>query len=779
MKTIAKISRILFLLSIFLYGTDLRAVNIEDGVSQQLALYRKAHVRNIHYYLDLKIPGSKDQAVSGKVLISFNYDGKEDLQVDFQGKIVHAAVNGRKGHISYEKEHLVIDHTYLKRGSRLNKIEVAFTSNDKALNRNEDYLYTLFVPDQARSAFPCFDQPDLKAWFHLTLEMPQGWTAVSNGRIKENRPSKIIFETSDLLPTYLFSFTAGKFQEQTGERDGREITILYRETDPEKIAQLPIVFDEIALSLRWLEDYTGIPHPFRKYDCVVLPGYQFGGMEHPGCIQYRDATIFLGKNATPDEEYNRLQLIAHETSHLWFGDLVTMRWFDDVWTKEVYANFMADKIAKEQFPDFNYDLNFLKTHYIPALATDRTEGTHPIQQPLSNLSQAGLLYGNIIYHKAPIMMRKLEEKMGEESMREALRIYLKRYAYDNSTWDDLIQILDSVRPDADIIAFDREWVKGKGVKTVEWSMDNGIPNPDGTDYARYLLKDSNEVTRYITLFEDTSSDPRRRIAYAMTLFENFLGHRATCQQVFEALWKITDETNQQVLSVCGSTLLSVLGYFPEEERFEKERMLLQMADTHPVASFRLSLWRWLSSSALDKEVNEQVKERWENRQLPFLNERNQMSMAYHLAMSFPEQWKEILGRQREWLTNDDRRKEFDFVSRACCPDTAVQETLFKSLLLAENRAVEPYAAGMLRLLNNYRREPFNNRFIRPGLDILEEVQRTGDIFFPLDWCNALMGGHKSKEAKKEVENFLDDHPDYPSSLKNKLLQAAFMLLNRE
>ena len=86
---------------------------------------------------------------------------------------------------------------------------------------------------------------------------------------------------------------------------------------------------------------------------------------------------------------------------------------------------------------------------------------------------------------------------------------------------------------------------------------------------------------------------------------------------------------------------------------------------------------------------------------------------------------------------------------------------------------------MLRLLNNYRREPFNNRFIRQGLDVLEEVQRTGDIFFPLDWCNALLGGHKSKEAKEEVEKFLKDHPDYPVSLKNKLLQAAYILLNRQ
>lgn len=789
-KSLSTVSILIAILTLLSCSHE-QTVRIEKGVSNALAIQRKATITDVHYDLSFFIPTTRSEAVTGIETISFNKKGDEDLQIDFQGEINgDITVNDTPITAVCQDEHLLIPQDALREGR--NSITIRFTSLDNALNRNDDYLYTLFVPDHARSVLPCFDQPDMKATYNLTLTLPKEWTAISNGMsvhadndLESNSDStaithkKMTFNTSELLPTYLFSFTAGKFKEKTEQRDGKDITILYRETNPDKVGQLPVVFDEITLSLKWLEDYTGISYPFQKYGCVILPGYQFGGMEHPGCIQFRDATIFLGKDATPDEEFNRLQLIAHETSHMWFGDLVTMKWFDDVWTKEVFANFMADKIAKEQFPDINYDLNFLKTHYIPALATDRTDGTHPIQQQLENLNQAGLLYGNIIYHKAPVMMRKLEEKMGNAYMQEGLRVYLKKYSYNNSTWDDLIQILDSVRPEADIVVFDREWVKGKGVKTVEWSMEKGLPNPNGTDYARYLLKDSNEVTRYITLFGETPPEAQQRLAYAMTLYENFLAHRATCLQVFDALWKITDEKNEQVLSVCSSYLLDVLGYFPDTERFEKEKILLQAADSHPVSSFRLSLWRWLSTSALSETVNGQVKEKWEKQQLSFLNERNQMSMAYHLAMSFPEQWKEILDKQRERLTSDDRRKEFDFVSRACNPDTTVQAELFRSLLLAENRTIEPYASGMLQLLNNYRREPFNNRFIRPGLDILEEVQQTGDIFFPLDWCNALLGGHKTKESKAEVERFMKDNPNYPTSLKNKLLQAAFMLLNRE
>lgn len=201
-----------------------------------------------------------------------------------------------------------------------NAVDVAFTSGDNSLNRNDDYLYTLFVPDHARSVFPCFDQPDLKAVFKLKLDVPEGWETVSS-------------VTDQLIPTYLFSFVAGKFSVKKAERSGRTIKALYRETDPDKVAQLDKVFDIADHSIRWFERYTGIPLPFSQYNMVVLPGFQFGGMEHPGAIQFTDHEIFLGKHPTPEEEQTRLELIAHETAHMWFGDMVTMRWFNDVWTK--------------------------------------------------------------------------------------------------------------------------------------------------------------------------------------------------------------------------------------------------------------------------------------------------------------------------------------------------------------------------------------------------------------------------------------------------------------
>ncbi len=757
------------------------AMDIETGVSKKLAEYRAAHITNPQYTLSFSIPDQKDEPVTGTAVISFGYDGTDDLQLDFQGKLkdgqLQAVVNGKLRAITYRDEHLIVRRKHLKKKGKENQIAIEFVSSDNALNRNDEYLYTLFVPDHARSAFPCFDQPDLKATFKLSLKVPNGWTAISNGN-GEKQAQTYHFQPTKPIPTYLFSFTAGKFSVEQAVRDGRTLTLLYRETDPKKVAQIPKLFDEIALSLRWMEDYTGIGYPFEKYGCVALPGYQFGGMEHPGCIQFRDATLFLGEHPTPDEEMNRLNLIAHETSHLWFGDLVTMRWFDDVWTKEVFANFMADKIAKEQFPNVNHDLNFIKTHYIPALETDRTKGTHPIQQPLDNLNQAGLLYGNIVYHKAPIMMRKLEERMGEDGLRDGLKLYLRTFKYGNSSWNELISILDSVKPSADIKKFDREWVKSKGVKTIEWNLDDGLPNFDGTDYARYLLKDSDAVIRYINKWTELKTD-QSQLAAVITLHENWLAHRAPANMAFTAYWMLACSiSNEQVLSVCGSYLNELLNENPTEDRISAEKLLFETYRAHPIQSFRQKLLRGLSRNCISPQITDSIYAIWEKADEPLLNERDYMRMAYHLMINKPNRRLYIEETQLKRLSSEDRQKEFEFISQGCTPDTLQQRIIFESLLQAENRKVEPYAAELLALLADADRGQHVEQYVAPGLEIIEEIQRTGDIFFPLDWCESLLYGQRSKAAADAVVRFLDTHPTLSDNLRGKIQQAAFPLLNR-
>ena len=265
----------------------------------------------------------------------------------------------------------------------------------------------------------------------------------------------------------------------------------------------------------------------------------------------------------------------------------------------------------------------------------------------------------------------------------------------------------------------------------------------------------------------------------MTLYENMLMHHVQPGDFMLAtLYLASPEQNELLLSAYSNYLTGMLSYLTDEERPDGEEMLWMAAQTHPVKSFRQQLLRSLSRIAQSPEVADSIFAIWKEGKHPLLNERDYMQMAYHLAIVRPNEWQEIISTQRSRLSNADVIKEFDFVSRACTPDTLEQKKLFESLLKQENRAVEPYAANMLSLLNDPTREPYNSIFITPGLEVLEEIQRTGDIFFPLNWCQSLLNGHRSKAAADLVQAFLDSHPNYPSQLRNKLLQAAHPLLNR-
>lgn len=160
------------------------------------------------------------------------------------------------------------------------------------------------------------------------------------------------------------------------------------------------------------------------------------------------------------EQLSRSALIAHETAHMWFGDYVTMQWFDDVWTKEVFANYFASQIVEPLYPGVNHALNFMQDYIPPAYAEDRTAGANPIKQELDNLRTAGLVYGNIIYDKSPVVLEMLIKKMGKESFRKGIQEYLKTYAYGNASWEGLIGILDKYTDD-DLSGWSHIWVNEK------------------------------------------------------------------------------------------------------------------------------------------------------------------------------------------------------------------------------------------------------------------------------------------------------------------------------
>lgn len=875
------------------------AQNLTDtGVSKTLAEYRAATVSNLRYHLKFCIPSSKHTPIYGAEAVRFDLKTPTQVILDFRAKpskLQSVEVNGKGVDYTFENEHIIIPAAATHGGR--NVVKIQFVAGDQSLNRSDDYLYTLFVPDRARTAFPCMDQPDLKARYTLSLDLPAEWVAVSNttilydseqggvvkgrGKSRNNKDlpaietegaasgsfKSIDFDESEPLPTYLFAFTAGRFSYQSHTDGQRTIGAYYRETDPDRIAQLPEIFRQVEHSLKWQEDFTGVAYPFAKYDLVILPGFQFGGMEHTGATFYNDNTIFLSKNPTPDEILSRANLIAHETSHMWFGDYVTMRWFNDVWTKEVFANYFAAEITAPLFPDVNHSLNRLKTYAASAYSEDRTwfgpltlangerlqGGGTAIRQSLDNLRNAGLVYNNIIYNKAPLVMYKLLELMGQDAFREGIREYVRRYAYGNATWDDLVDILDNHTPE-DIKTFSHAWVDERGMPTIsigfsdhgalaveqndahgrnltwpqwfdvmlhktscgdtivhvaltdrtphvliplpdKWHGAEIVANCDGRGYGVFQTTDA-QLFRLLCNWTQITTGTARQ-ATLMNLYENYLCHRITNEEWFsnliEALRHESDPLTASTicsylrepmmrLSADGRSALINRGERDLLDRMKAyEAELVELSGTHPLLSVRTQLLRVMMHVGVSRETVAWLREVWEKADNPLLSERDYMNLSYEVAIRQPADAEEIVAVQRERLlhpsngvsVNTDRVREYDFISRAVLPSRHQLDALFDELLTPEGRRIEPWAARTLSLMNHPLREGRSVGYIRPALEALEDVQRTGDIFFPANWCYALLGEHTGDDARREVESFLNAHPEINPLLRNKVLNGAY------
>ena len=788
------------------------------GVPHWLAEARSAEISNVSYILHFNIPANRQEAVTGTATILFDLDEKQDVILDFQGKLGDKrVVNGVEREVEYSDEHIVIPKRFARKGN--NVVELQFTSLDQALNRKDDYMYTLFVPDRARSVFPCFDQPELKAMFTVELSVPEGWKTITSC-------------TSKPISTYLFSFVCGRFEEKTFQKYGLPVRILYRETDPKKVQQLEGVADLAARSVSWMETWTAMGYPFDSYALVILPGYQFGGMEHPGAIQLSDRRVFLGTNPTQDELLSRVELIAHETAHMWFGDLVTMRWFDDVWTKEVFANFMASKISRKIMPDVNHDLNFLKTYRQLAVSTDRTEGTHPIAQRLDNLNHASLLYGNIIYDKAPVVMQKLEEQAGEEPFQNGIRQYLQTYAYGNASWDDLIRHLRAHNPNAGLQTFSDIWVKKKGMPIIHTEYRNGKlvftqldPNGQGVCWPQKFevmvgsdlgtsrvfpvrmsaRKATTEISvqgkpsfimpnyygegyGLFTLDKDylhllskrllTTKEELPRYALVQTLYDNYLAGNLKGSYFSELYRMMEKESSPLILSTVSAHMRRIA--FDEKNAKDRQTLelcMLDLIDVNHSPACRQAIVHQLMYSATAPQTVNYLYNLWQRHHDPLFSERDYIQMAYHLAIMRPKEWHSIISTQRKRLKGDDLLREFDFVSRACTPSHDEQQKLFQQLLRTEEHEAEPWVQQALALLCQDTREGYTAKYITPALNILPELQQKGGIFFPSGWLSALLGWHKSQESRQQVQNFLRQHPDFPENLRRKIYEQSWLLMN--
>ena len=825
-QTMKKITWIFLLLPGF--ATLLRGQPVQNGVSYNLAVQRHALISQLSYQLAFDIPAEKTGSIAATAIISFDLrDNLQPLQLDFRqekNSVRSLVVNDKAVAADMRQEHLVIGKQFLQKGHNLLRID--FTAGNESLNRNNDYLYALFVPDRARTVFPCFDQPDLKANFILTLTVPAGWAVLANAAVKDSSTAgaktTYHFNKSDKLPTYLFSFTAGKYA--AAEKSGMQF--LFRETDTAKIRlSKDSVFRAHREAIDFLEDWTGIRFPFQKVGFVAVPSFQFGGMEHPGEVQYNAAGLFLDEGATKDQLIARSAVISHETAHMWFGDLVTMKWFNDVWMKEVFANFMADKITEKLLGTETFNLKFLLDHTPAAYNVDRTPGANPIRQQLDNLKDAGSLYGNIIYHKAPVMMRQLELLMGKDNFRKGIQEYLQQYSYSNATWNNLIAIL-SRHTKADLAGWNKVWVNRPGRPVFGYRYANGkfiiTQMPERGESAvwpqrfaialRYAGRDTtmdldmkgsslsfslpakpdivlfNTDGRGYGLFPATLNrelyelpNPVARASAYINAYENMLASRGIkagdlLDFLVAGISKETSELNLRL--ICGYAATVYWSFLPPGERLNKSTslqqalwssMLLQTAPNN-----KKILFKTYQDIYLGEEASRKIYDIWQSQQAPEgvkLTEDDYTALAITMAIK-TDTANTVLQEQLARIANPDRKARLEFLIPALSPDSAKRDAFFTSLRDISNRRKEAWVAAGLSYLNHPLRQKSFIKFLPASLNMLQDVQRYGDVFFPQNWLGAIFSNHQSAAAWQVVASFLAAHPRYNNKLKAKILQAT-------
>ena len=819
---------------------------IEPGVSEQLAAERKSYISEVNYDLYFDIPRDKNDSIPATVKISFQL-GKipKQLPLDFKvaaSNVLTVTANTKKiysilssppdGAEIIQNSHIIVPSAVLKDG--LNEIFIQFLAGEGSLNRNPDFLYTLLVPDRASDCFPSFDQPDLKASFNLTLKIPSEWEAVSNGSeisVDSTSEHKIIsFSKAEHLSTYQFAFAAGRFQKLKGSTG---MTMYYRENDSKKVrSNAEEIFYLHTKAIQWMEDYTGIKYPYPKLDFALLPPFQYGGMEHPGSIFYKEGSLFLDEGASINEQLSRASLISHEVAHMWFGNLVTMKWFSDVWLKEVFANLMAAKMVNPSFPEINHELRFLLNHYPSAYAIDRTAGANPIQQDLPNLNLAGTVYGAIIYQKAPIMMRNLESIMGEENFRKGLSSYLNQYRYSNASWDDLLSVL-AKQTDKKLNDWNRSWIKQPGMPgysfmvssgTLEAQLINPTDKPDWPQVIKVMLVgnsndtlhfdfelsgnisvlkdekilpgmkiiansnsrgygyfkvDSTEAVKFLT----STNKPTKAINKAgnwIMLWEEFLQASIHPEQMANALLQgIQKEENPLILDYLSARYSDVYWKFlPSTSRnalaANAEEVLLSRLDVEPNISARRTLFNLLRSIAITNHGLSQLEKVWMGK-LDFglkISETDRMNLALGLSLKIPSMADSLISVELNRLTNPDRKAQLEFIAPSVSPIASVRDSFFSELKNASNRVQEPWVLEGLRYLHHPLRTDSSVNYLSESLKMLEEIQQTGDIFFPKGWLEASLNNHYSDGAIKAVENYLLGNPDLSPFLKRAVLQSV-------
>ncbi len=329
---------------------------------------------------------------------------------------------------------------------------------------------TQFEATDARRAFPCWDEPAVKATFRVTLIIPSDLVAISNTPVESEMPTgdglkTVRFEESPRMSTYLLAFIIGDFVAVEEQASNGTVVRVWATRGKEEQGRFAV--ENAVNLLGYFNEYFGVPYPLPKLDHIAVPDFAAGAMENWGAITYREtALLYDPKNSAAGTRQRILEVVAHEMAHMWFGDLVTMEWWDDLWLNESFASWMGDKAVDHLYPEWHMWTQFVFQDTNAGLSLDGLRNSHPIEANVKDPAEIRELFDAISYSKGAATLRMLEEFLGPEVFRKGLNDYLSAHQYENARGADLWSAMDhaSGKP---VTSLMNTWIKQMGYPVLQ------------------------------------------------------------------------------------------------------------------------------------------------------------------------------------------------------------------------------------------------------------------------------------------------------------------------
>ncbi|MDO4917526.1 MAG: aminopeptidase N [Rothia sp. (in: high G+C Gram-positive bacteria)] len=340
------------------------------------------------------------------------------------------------------------------------------------------YLYTQYEPADARRVFPNFEQPDLKAIFNFRITAPKNWVVSSNAELEREIEdpsnsgiSKRVFKSTEKISTYITTILAGEYfvaqdfyEPKSKINSGSFPLVAYCRQSLKEHFDYEDIFAVTKAGLDFFQDLFDFAYPYPKYEQAFVPEYNLGAMENPGMVTFTESYLFES-GATQAQLEGRANVICHEMSHMWFGDLVTMKWWNDLWLKESFAEFMGTLGAQEAAGYQEAWVTFANNRKAWAYEQDQLPSTHPIVADIPHLEAARQNFDGITYAKGSSVLKQLVAYVGFETFIDAARVYFKRFAWGNTTLDDFLGVLDEVS-NRDVLTWSAAWLQTQGLSSL-------------------------------------------------------------------------------------------------------------------------------------------------------------------------------------------------------------------------------------------------------------------------------------------------------------------------